>query len=228
MIKNWEDWLFEAQGAKFSCYGINLESLKSILQSKETVKNIESYIKNSKDDDEQDEPIDEEDIEMYKERFVKDLKLIAKELNSTLNGIFVLNLEWDGDDEFMLPENSNLNSNNDAWLKMINDVHKSTINFGKSKYPIRELKTAWSIITLVKPNKNPQTHFMLVHFPWTTTVDYAMIAKKETFEIIQILSSVNIEKAEKAMSTDLINPMSPKKLKDNLKTATAAKRYGLL
>lgn len=227
MIKKWEDWLFESQGSKFSCYGINLESLKDILQSKKTVKGIESYIKNSKTDDEQDEPIDEEDIEMYKERFATDLKIIAKELNSTLNGIFVLNLEWDGDDMFTLPENSKFNSDNDAWLKMINDVHKSTINFGKSKYPIREVKSAWSIIELVKPNKNVQTHFMLVHFPWTTTIDYVMIAKKETFEIMEILSSVNIEKAETTMSTDLINPVNLKKLKDSLKTATAVKKYGL-
>ena len=226
MIKNWEDWLFEAQGTIFSCYGINLESLKNLLQSKETVKNIESYIKNSKDDDEQDELIDEEDIEMYKERFANDLKLIAKEFNSTLNGIFVLNLEWDGSDTFTIPENSNLNSNEDAWLKMINEVHKSSISIEKGKFSTRELKT-WSNVELVKPNKNIQTHFMLVHFPWTTTIDYAMVAKKETFEIMEILSSVNIEKAETVMSTVLVNPISPKKLKDSLKTATAVKRYGL-
>lgn len=226
MIKNWNDWLFESQGSKFSCYGINLESLKNLLQSKETVKNIESYIKNSKDDDEQDEPIDEEDIEMYKERFANDLKLIAKEFNSTLNGIFVLNLEWDGSNTFTIPENTKFDSNNDVWLKMINEVHKSSISIEKGKFSTRELKT-WSNAELVKPNKNTQTHFMLVHFPWTTTIDYAMVAKKETFEIVEILSSVNIEKAETVMSTDLVNPVSPKKLKDSLRTATAVKRYGL-
>jgi hypothetical protein len=229
MIKNWNDWLNESVDSTLKCYGFNLVSLGNLLKSPVMNEKILKALTETRDSGDGD--ISEDDIEDYKETITKDFKKVAASLGSTINKTYILNFHRDFSDDYFLPQSEDgvIHKRDkdiaNFWFDIFSSVSRMFPN-QKGPFSSRSTETSWLNSDLIKPNKNPQTHVVHAHFPWFEPDEHSIIATKETFEILEIVSAIGSERST-AYLKSLPVGTKPKKLRDELKSLITVNKYGL-
>jgi hypothetical protein len=179
----------------------------------------------------QDSSVTDYDVEDYRKDLTKDLKKIAATLGSTINEVYVLYFYQDFVEEYFLPksESGELYRRDrdvmDFWFDILSSGNNVVHNH-KGPYLSREVGTSWLDSNLIKPSKNTQTYVVQAHFPWSETDEQAVLATKETFEILEIVSAVGRERSANQLKS-LPQGTDPAKLRNDLKNLTTVNKLGL-
>jgi hypothetical protein len=229
MISNWENWLLESTSsasASAHLYNTKLHSLSSLMKIPDFIKTgleIEMIDSTS--------TLVDIDIEKRTEIFLQDCRLISRELKTPTKDLYVLFFDWpfkygvkmtfSRDPLIVNSRKIEMKGNHyDFWYDIIGDG--PILN-----YPTRDIEGVRKNSDYVKLNINPQLHFVIYELTGTGVDEKVLIMKKDTIEILQLLSNFPIDKAKELISTKFKKPVDIENLKHDYRGIILGNKFGL-
>jgi hypothetical protein len=225
MIKKWDEWLFESESQKLSFYDFQLESLDYYM----TIPSVVSAGLHDLFDDPEHRFEDLEDIDSYEdceESYLKTYKMIAKEMKTVPRNLYVAFFKWPTYYEhgYMLipsPDNDKKSPKFDKdrmvfWKFIIDETLTREVDC-----PLL------NSFTLHKPNINTQLYFTQCGFPGYGIDPFTIIAKKETFQLLEMLSYLDLDRAKELLNGEFKKNIDVKKFIEKNKFQKAARTFGL-